>query len=376
MIGLAAHRLGYRVAVLADAPDAPGALVADRVVVGALDDAAAAATLGREADVVTLEVEHVDPAAAAAAAVHAPLRPGLLALRTARDRALEKAFLVAQGAPVGPHAVVETDADLLRALAHTGLPAILKTTTEGYDGRGQRSVCSEAEAVAARAELRGQRLVVEARLDLALEVSVIVARGVDGATIAMGPFENAHRDHILDVSTYPAASLDPVRSREAITWAGRLAAALDLVGLLCVEYFVTRDGRLLVNELAPRPHNSGHLTIEAFAASQFEQLVRAICGLPLALAQPRSAAVMGNLLGDLWTDGDPDWVGALAVPDVHLHLYGKRAARPGRKMGHLTALGADLAEAVARLRTARAALRDRSLSQRAAGSAAGRGAPR
>jgi len=248
--------------------------------------------------------------------------------------------------------------ELAAAVVAVGLPAVLKTASFGYDGKGQRRIAAAADATLAWRELGGdspggpREFVLEAWVDFDCEISVVAARGCDGGTVAFAPSRNAHARHILDVSIVPAGLPDPVLAA-ALRTTERLLVALDVVGVACVEFFVTRTGDVLVNEIAPRTHNSGHLTIEACETSQFEQQVRAVCGLPLGSTRLRSPAAMANLLGDCWTAGDPDWAAALGVPGVRLHLYGKREARPGRKMGHLTALAATVEEAVERVTTAR-----------------------
>jgi 5-(carboxyamino)imidazole ribonucleotide synthase len=253
---------------------------------------------------------------------------------------------------------VRSDADLASALQTVGTPAVLKTAAFGYDGKGQIPIARPDEAAVAWETLGRRECILEAFLDLDKEISVIGARGVDGAWSHFGAIENAHRRHILDVSVSPA-DVPAATAAQAVDIMHRVLDALDYVGLLCIEFFVTRDGRLLVNELAPRPHNSGHLTFDACRTSQFEQQLRAICGLPLGSPEQLHPAAMANLLGDLWEPGEPDWVAALRLPDVKLHLYGKLSPRPGRKMGHITALSATREAAKSLVVRAREALTKR-----------------
>ena len=239
-----------------------------------------------------------------------------------------------------------------------GLPAVLKTAGFGYDGKGQSKITSLSEAETALQALQGQEAILEAFVDFEREVSVVAARGLDGTFAHYGVIENAHRHHILDVSIAPAM-VSPKIAEEAVTMAGAILEALDVVGVLCVEFFLTRDGKLLVNELAPRPHNSGHLTFDGCVTSQFEQQLRAVCGLPLGSTGEYRPAAMANLLGDLWQRGEPNWRAACAFPEVKLHLYGKLVPRPGRKMGHLTALAASAGAAAKLVCAARNALQQR-----------------
>jgi 5-(carboxyamino)imidazole ribonucleotide synthase len=250
---------------------------------------------------------------------------------------------------------VQTEADLHEAVARVGRPSVLKTAALGYDGKGQVAIRPGTDAVAAWDSLGRKESVLESFIDLEREISVIGARGVGGETSFFVPFDNAHRDHILDVTMAPA-DVPPSMAKEAVEITRAVLAGLDYVGLLCIEFFIARDGRLLVNEIAPRPHNSGHLTFDACRTSQFEQQVRAICGFPLGAPDLLQPAAMANLLGDLWAAGEPDWGAALEMPDVKLHLYGKSSARPGRKMGHLTTLAATAEQARARVLAARDAL--------------------
>jgi 5-(carboxyamino)imidazole ribonucleotide synthase len=264
-------------------------------------------------------------------------------------------FLVGHGLPVTPFAAVRSEDDLAAAVVTIGCPAVLKTSSFGYDGKGQVAVGAPGEALAAWQSLGRQEAILEAFIDLEREISVVAARAVDGTISHFVPVENAHRQHILDVSVAPAG-VPPAIARDAVAIASGVLEALDYIGVLCVEFFVARDGRLLINELAPRPHNSGHLTVDACRTSQFEQQVRAICGLPLGSPELLQPAAMANLLGDLWNHGDPGWAGALAFGEVKLHLYGKVEARPGRKMGHLTALAATPEQAKSLVSRARLAL--------------------
>jgi 5-(carboxyamino)imidazole ribonucleotide synthase len=257
--------------------------------------------------------------------------------------------------PVPAFAAVKSADDLQRGLTRIGRPCVLKTATFGYDGKGQLRVDGEVTdeaAIEAWRRFGGGDAILEAFVDLSCEVSVIGARSLDGSWSHFGPIENDHRHHILDVSTAPSAVASGV-SKQAVEATRAVMDALDYVGILCIEFFVARNGALLINELAPRPHNSGHLTFDACRTSQFEQQLRAICGLPLGSPEMLQPAAMANLLGDLWAAGEPDWAAALSLTDVKLHLYGKTAARPGRKMGHLTALASTAEAARARVVEAR-----------------------
>jgi 5-(carboxyamino)imidazole ribonucleotide synthase len=355
MFAIAARRMGYRVHTLSPDSDTPTGQVADREVQAAYDDLAAVSAFARGVDVVTFEFENVSAAATEAAAAHAPVRPAGSVLQTTQHRLREKGFLVGGGFPVTPFAPVRSLDDLRAALAALGTPAVLKTAGWGYDGKGQVKILSPGEAEAAWSAIGGQEAVLEAFVELDREVSVIAARGLDGSFAHFGVIENRHHRHILDVSTAPA-SVPAGVEKEAVAIARGILEELGVVGVLCVEMFLTRRERLLVNELAPRPHNSGHLTFDACVTSQFEQQLRAICGLPLGSTELLRPAAMANLLGDLWADGEPDWEAACRFPEVKLHLYGKAAARPGRKMGHLTALGRTVDEARETVTAARSEL--------------------
>ncbi len=355
MFAIAARRMGYRVHTFSPDDDTPTGQVADREVQGAYDDLDAVRAFARGVDVVTFEFENVSSSAAEAAAEHAPVRPGGSVLHTTQNRLREKGFLAGAGVPVAPFAAVRSAAELHEALARLGTPAVLKTAGWGYDGKGQVKIDTVDQADAAWSALKTEEAVLEAFVDFAMEVSVVAARGLDGSFAHFGLIANDHSRHILDVSVAPAP-VDAAMVREAVEIARGILDGLGVVGVLCVEMFLTRDGRLLVNELAPRPHNSGHLTFDACVTSQFEQQLRAICGLPLGATDLLRPAAMANLLGDLWQGGEPDWVAACRFPDVKLHLYGKATARPGRKMGHLTALAASADEARQRVLAARQAL--------------------
>lgn len=355
MFAIAARAMGYRVHTLSPDTDTPTGQVADLEVVADYEELDAVRAFARGVDVVTFEFENVSARATGAAAEFAPVRPDGSVLHTTQNRLREKTFLAERGFPVTPFAPVRSAEDLRGALERLGCPAVLKTAGFGYDGKGQVKIAAPADAPAAMAMVGNAEAVLETFVDFACEVSVVAARGRDGSFAHFGVVHNEHANHILDVTTAPA-DVPPDVAREAVEIARGVLEALDVVGVLCVEFFVTRGGKLLINELAPRPHNSGHWTIDACATSQFEQQVRAVCGLPLGDTTPHRPAAMANLLGDLWQRGEPDWPAALALPGVRLHLYGKVEPRPGRKMGHLTAL-ADTPEAAARLaREARARL--------------------
>ncbi len=356
MFALAARRMGYRVHTLSPGTDTPTGQVADLEIDADYDDLEAIRAFADGVDVITFEFENVSTAAADAAADIVPVRPTGHALHVTQQRGREKAFLALKGYPVTPFEAVGSLDELIAAVERIGLPAILKTASFGYDGKGQHRLTSAHELERVWSLVGHQPAVLERVVDFVLEFSVVAARGLDGAFAHYGAIENAHRDHILDVSVAPAR-MAPEPVAEAVAITESIMEQLAYVGVLCVEFFLTSDGRVLVNEVAPRPHNSGHLTIDACVTSQFEQQVRAICGLPLGATTLLRPAAMVNLLGDVWTDGEPAWAAALAVPDVSLHLYGKGEPRQGRKMGHLTAVADTTAEAIARVLAARDALR-------------------
>jgi 5-(carboxyamino)imidazole ribonucleotide synthase len=358
MFAMAARQLGYRVHTLAPEDDTPTGQIADLAVNASYDDIDAVRAFARAVDVVTFEFENVSAAATAAAAEHALVRPSGRSLFLTQHRLREKRFLAGCGLPVVPFAAVASEADLAEAVRRIGCPAVLKTAAFGYDGKGQVRVATPDEAVAAWDAIGRQEAVLEAFIDLERELSVVGARGADGQCELFSPMDNVHRHHILDVSIAPAA-LPPGVAGAAAAAARSVLDALEYVGVLCVEFFLARDGHLLINELAPRPHNSGHLTIDACRTSQFEQQVRAVCGLPLGSPELLQPAAMANLLGELWEGGEPDWAAALAVPAVKLHLYGKTTPRRGRKMGHLTAMAPLADDARALVLRAREALTDR-----------------
>jgi 5-(carboxyamino)imidazole ribonucleotide synthase len=355
MFAIAARRMGYRVHTFSPDSDTPTGQVADVEVTAAYDDLKAARAFAQSVEVVTFEFENVPAETVAAVADLVPVRPSARVLHTTQHRIREKTFLAAAGFPVTPFRRVTTREELRAGLAELGLPCVLKTAGFGYDGKGQRLIKSETEIDAAFGALGGREAILEAFVDFEREVSVVCARGADGRVAHYGVIENRHERHILDCSVAPAA-VPPAVAHEATEMAAGVLEQLEVAGVLCVEFFLTRAGRLFVNELAPRPHNSGHLTIDACVTSQFEQQVRAVCGLPLGVTAQLRPAAMANLLGDLWQQGEPDWARACATPNVKLHLYGKRAARAGRKMGHLTALADTTAEALSAVRAARAAL--------------------
>jgi 5-(carboxyamino)imidazole ribonucleotide synthase len=357
MFAIAARRLGYRVHVLSPDDDTPTGQVADLEIRAAYDDLDAVASFARGVSVVTFEFENVPAATTAACERFAAVRPGGNVLHTTQNRLREKTFLKNSGIPVTPFWPVRSLADLQAALAESGTPAVLKTADWGYDGKGQAKIASPAEAagIYAQGKFQEGEAILEAFIDFQCEISVVAARGCDGAIVTYGPMHNSHTNHILDVAVAPAP-VKPQVAADALEIARHIMQRLEVVGVLCVEFFVDRSDRLMVNELAPRPHNSGHLTIDACTTCQFEQQVRAVCGLPLGSPRPHRPAAMANLLGDLWQKGPPNWSAALAHDNVKLHLYGKAEARPGRKMGHLTALADTPQAAASRVFAARAAL--------------------
>jgi 5-(carboxyamino)imidazole ribonucleotide synthase len=356
MFAMAAARLGYRVHVYAPEHDPPAADVALRQTEAPFNDLDAVAAFAKSVDAITFEFENIPVAAAEAAARYAPVRPSGSVLHITQDRLREKGFLRAAGIPVTPFAEATTESQLQSAITTLGLPAVLKTAAWGYDGKGQALVRTADDAMTAWRALLGAPAILEGFIDFEGELSMLAVRSPSGEEAFFGPLANDHANHILDVTTYPRPELTR-HVRQATEIARAILRGLDVVGLICIEFFLTRDGRLMVNEIAPRPHNSGHLTIDACACSQFEQQVRAVCGLPLGsfeLTVP--AAAMANLLGDVWQAGEPRWTTVLADPRLRLHLYGKSDARPGRKMGHLTGIAATADEAAALVRAGRAAL--------------------
>ena len=355
MFAIAARRMGYRVHTFSPDQDTPTGQIADVEVVAPYNDLDAVRNFARNVGVVTFEFENVPADTAQAAASCAPVRPSGSILHTTQQRIREKSFLTSAGLPTTPYREIHSSDDLARALSELGCPAILKTAAFGYDGKGQVRVESEERAEAAWDAIGRQEAVLEAFIDFDREISVVAARGADAAFVHYNPAENQHSRHILDVSIAPAR-VPPAVAKEAVEMTRCVLEKLGVVGVLCVEFFVTRYGRLLINELAPRPHNSGHLTVDACVTSQFEQQLRAVCGLPLGSTAMHCPAAMANILGDLWSQREPDWAAACAFPNVKLHLYGKLAPRPGRKMGHLTALHHDAEEAYRTVLEARQSL--------------------
>nr|WP_226818659.1 5-(carboxyamino)imidazole ribonucleotide synthase [Acidithiobacillus montserratensis] len=356
MFVLAARRMGYPVWVLDPDPDCPAAAVADQHLCAAYDDPAALQALADHCAAVTAEFENVPASAMHYLEKRIPVRPGAEALAIAQDRAREKSFFQELGLETAPFAVLRQMEDVTTAVQHTTeplpFPAILKTTRFGYDGKGQREVATASELAAAWKSLNTPEAILESRIQLQQEFSIILARAVDGLMVFYPAAENIHHQGVLDLSIVPARVPEALQT-QARHSAARIATALDYVGVLAVEFFVSAKGQLLVNEMAPRPHNSGHYSIDACVSSQFDQQVRALCGLPLADTRLISPVVMMNLLGDLWEAGEPDWQQLLQHPQIKLHLYGKKAARPGRKMGHVNALSPEAERALSVLETLR-----------------------
>lgn len=362
MTAMAARQMDYRTITLDPDPNCPSAQVSDHHITAAYDDLHAVEELANRAPVITYEFENVDAAALQSVSDQTEILPSVSVLRTAQDRELEKSKMRELGIPV-PKFAMASDADsAANAAAEVGFPAMMKTARWGYDGKGQRITNSLEAAADAYAELTGTnsdgRVIVEERLNFDHELSIICARARNGDMATFAPTLNVHRDGILDMSTVWTEA-DPAVTEATTDIARRIALALDVIGLITVEMFLMPDGRVLVNELAPRPHNSGHLTIESCATSQFQQLVRIMAGLPLGDTTPLLASTMVNLLGDIWLDaGDsgPNWRAATEIPGVNLHLYGKSEPRRARKMGHITAVGQDAEAVKARASEARARL--------------------
>ena len=355
----AAQTLGFDTLVLDPDEHSPAGVAAHEQLQAPYDDERALAEMAGRCDAVTTEFENVPAPSLASLARDIPVAPSADAVAICQDRAAEKAHFDRAGVPCAPHAVIAT-ADQLAAVPDDLLPGILKTARLGYDGKGQVTVMDRAALEAAWAQLQGVTCVLEKRLPLAYELSIIVARGADGQVVTLPVQQNLHRGGILALTTVPAPDVTQSQSDQAIARATAIAESMGYVGVLCVEFFVLQDGSLVANEMAPRPHNSGHYSIDACDLSQFELQVRTLAGLPLVTPRQHSPCEMVNLLGDLWFDGgrerEPDWRALLALPGMHLHLYGKTQARPGRKMGHLTVTAATPALARERANAAAAVL--------------------
>ena len=356
MSAIAARRLGYKVRTFDPSAGACAAAIADEHVTADWSDTAALTRFAQGCGRVTLEFENIPPATVEFLAKSLPCHPSASVLATCQNRRREKEFLRASGIPCADFAVVSSLEELRAAVKGIGFPCVLKTADFGYDGKGQVKLpTAEADLAAAWAGIGGAVGVLEAWVPFQMEISVLVARTVDGRTAVYDPAENIHRNHILHLSLSPAR-ISADTAAEARAMALSIAEKIGLVGLLAVEMFV-KDGRIVVNELAPRPHNSGHQTFDANETSQFEQHVRAVCGLPLGGTKPLAPSAMVNLLGDVWRDGqEPDWTKVLADPSAKLHLYDKGKAAPGRKMGHITVTAPTLEEAMRRAEALHASL--------------------
>ncbi|OJT23565.1 5-(carboxyamino)imidazole ribonucleotide synthase [Archangium sp. Cb G35] len=356
MMALSARTLGYQVQSLDPDPACSARFVVDQCYTADFSNVGDATRMARACDVVTLEIEKIPMDTLRAVAQHAPMRPGPGVLDVVQNRGRQRAWLAKHGFPQGPWKQADLQESLATAATELGGRCFVKSCEGGYDGRGQYQVKSAAEAPEAWRELGQRPVVVEAALDLEAELSVLVARSPNGEVVVYPPAYNHHEERILDWSLLPG-QVPPQVSTQATEIARAMATALEVEGLLVVEMFLLKDGRLLVNELAPRPHNSFHATEVACLTSQFEQAVRAVCNLPLGSVEVVRHAAIVNLLGDLWLrEGGPRFESVLAMPGVRLHLYGKREARKGRKMGHLSAVGTTPEEALARIKAARQAL--------------------
>lgn len=355
MFAIAARRMGYRVHTLSPDTDTPTGQVADVEVNARYEDLDAICKFASAVSVVTFEFENVPAETADAAGRRAPVRPSGHVLHVAQHRLREKTFLAQAGLPLTPFRRVADRNSLETAASEIGLPAILKSAGFGYDGKGQSRIHKPADFDAAWQAVGKQEAVLEALVDFEREISVVAARSVTGDFVHFGAVENQHVNGILDISVAPAR-VAPSMAREAVEIARAVLEKLEVIGVLCVEFFVCKDGRLLINEIAPRPHNSGHFTFDANVTSQFEQQLRAVCALPFGAVTQLIPAAMANLLGDLWASGEPDWAAAAAVADVKLHMYGKLEPRPGRKMGHLTALAPSVEQALEDVKAAKSAV--------------------
>ncbi len=355
MFTIAARRMGYRVHTFSPETDTPTGQVADQEVTASYEDLDAVKKFAEGVQVVTFEFENVPADTASVCAEHTLVRPNGTVLHITQHRLREKQFLMRSGFPLVPFRKVSSSAELETALKEIGVPAILKTAGFGYDGKGQVRVDAVEDAAAAWASIGEQEAVLEKRVDFQKELSVVAARSVRGEFVHYGVLENAHHNSILDVTMAPANVKSNI-AQKAVDLARQVMDELDVVGVLCVEFFLSWDGQLRINELAPRPHNSGHFTFDASVTSQFEQQLRAVCGLPLGATDLLRPAAMANLLGDMWDNGEPDWAAAAMFPNVKIHVYGKLQPRPGRKMGHLTALASTSAAAKGTVLAARKAM--------------------
>lgn len=353
MFTVAALTMGYRVMVLDPDKNSPAGMLASEHLCADYRDAAALQRMARECAAITTEFENVHADSLRLLAQHTTVRPSGEAVAIVQDRALEKAFLRDHGFATAPFAIIRNATELEAAIQVTGLPALLKISRFGYDGKGQMPVNSLDEARAAFAAMGHETCVLESFLPLAAELSVVLARDAAGQAACYPVAENQHRNGILDISLAPARVPQPIAD-QARDMALGIAAKLDYCGVMAVEFFLLEDARLVVNEIAPRPHNSGHFTLDACLTNQFEQQVRALCGLPLGDPRLLSPVVMVNLLGDVWGDGQPAWETILRHPNIKLHLYGKLAARPGRKMGHFNCVAPTLDDALTTAMQARA----------------------
>ncbi len=356
MFAIEARKMGYRVHTFSPDTDTPTGQVADYETCADYEDLDAVKKFASAVDVVTFEFENVPSQTVEIAAQFVAVHPPGDVLHTTQNRLREKNFLRRNNFPHADFRPIKTLTDLENAIAEIGAPAILKTAGFGYDGKGQAKIKSADEAARAFANLNGQEAVLETFVEFEKEVSVVAARDAHGNFAHYGVIENEHVNHILDVSFAPALVSEKT-FREAVEITRAVVETFNYVGTLCVEFFVTKDQKLLINELAPRPHNSGHLTFDACISSQFEQQLRAVCGLPLGSTEFFKPCAMANLLGDAWQNGEPNWAQALRFPEVKLHLYGKAEPRPGRKMGHLTALADSAAQAAEIIRQARESLK-------------------
>lgn len=355
MFAIEARKMGYRVHTFSPDVDTPTGQIADVETSVDYSDLDQVRAFAKAVDVVTFEFENVPSATVEAATEFVDVHPRGDILHTTQHRLREKTFLSENGFPVAEFKHIRTLNDLSSGLAEIGAPAVLKTAGFGYDGKGQQKINAAGDVEAAFAALNGQDAVLEQFVGFEKEVSVVCARAQDGDFVHYGVIENEHSNHILDVSFAPA-NIDAKVNTDAIEIARAIAERFDYVGTLCVEFFLTRGGKLLVNEIAPRPHNSGHLTFGPCVTSQFEQQLRAVCGLPLGSTEFYRPAAMANLLGDVWANGEPDWAAAVTESNVKLHLYGKSEPRPGRKMGHLTATAKSAPAAATTVRAARHSL--------------------